>query len=87
MITQRGLIRGTLQVRMRRCGKPNCKCRRGERHRSLYLVVSENGRLRQLFVPKDWELRVREWVQDYGRVKGLLEQLSRRYWKKVEERE
>lgn len=74
-------------MRMRRCGKPNCKCRRGERHRGLYLVVSENGRLRQLFVPKDWELRVREWVQDYGRVKGLLEQLSRRYWKKVEERE
>jgi len=87
LMTQRGLMRGTLQVRMRLCGKPNCKCTRGERHRSLYLVVSENGRFRQLFVPRDWESRVREWVRDYGRAKGLLEKLSRRYWKKVEDRE
>jgi hypothetical protein len=87
LMTQRGLIRGTLQVRMRLCGKPHCKCTRGERHQSLYLVVSEKGRLRQLFVPRDWESRVRAWVRDYGRAKGLLEKLSRRYWKKVEERE
>ena len=87
LVTQRGLMRGTLQVRMRLCGKPNCKCTRGERHRSLYLVVSEGGRLEQLFVPKDWESRVRAWVGAYGRVKGLLEELSRQYKKKVKDRE
>ena len=87
LVTQEGLMRGTLQVRMRLCGKPNCKCTRGERHRSLYLVVSEGGRPEQLFVPKDWESRVRAWVGAYGRVKGLLDELSRQYKKKVKDRE
>ena len=86
-VSQRGLMRGTLQVRWKTCGKANCKCARGERHRSVYLIVSEEGRLRQLCVPKEWEERVRQWVGDYGRVKEWLEALSRLYWDKVQHRE
>ena len=76
-----------MQVRWKTCGKANCKCARGERHRSVYLIVSEEGRLRQLCVPKEWEELVRQWVGDYGRVKNWLEALSRLYWDKVQHRE
>lgn len=83
LCSQRGAIRGTLLVRKRKCGKANCRCARGEGHESLFLVVSENGRTRQFFVPKDWESRVRQWVADYRRVRNLLEDVSRIYWDKL----
>lgn len=86
LLSQRGVIRGTLLVRKRKCGKANCRCARGEGHESLFLVISENGRTRQLFVPKDWESRVRLWVEDYHRARELLEEISRIYWDKVRQR-
>jgi hypothetical protein len=87
LLTQRGVIRGTLLVRKRKCGKANCRCAQGEGHESLFLVISENGRTRQLFVPRDWESRVRLWVGDYHRARELLEEVSRIYWDKVRQRQ
>lgn len=86
LLSQRGVIRGTLLVRQRKCGKPNCWCAAGEGHESLFLVISEHGRTRQLFVPKDWESRVRLWVEDYHRARELMEEVSRIYWDKVRHR-
>ena len=87
LLSQRGVIRGTLLVRKRKCGKPNCRCAQGEGHESLFLVISENGRTRQLYVPKDWEPRVRLWVEDYHRARELMEEVSRIYWDKVRNRQ
>jgi hypothetical protein len=86
LLNQRGVIRGTLLLRKRKCGKANCRCAQGKGHESLFLVISENGRTRQLFVPKDWEARVRLWVEDYHRARELLEEVSRIYWDKVRQR-
>lgn len=82
-----GLLRGTLAIRERACGKSNCKCAKGEKHVSLYLVASYEGRVRQLFIPKDWEPQVRRWVQQYQQARKLLEEVSRLYWDKVSKRQ
>lgn len=87
LISQRGLLRGSLLVRRRVCGKANCRCTRGQEHESLYLVISEGGRTRQLYVPKDWEARVRQWVDAYRRARQLMEEISRLYWDKVRNRQ
>jgi hypothetical protein len=87
LLSQRGVIRGTLLLRKRKCGKANCRCARGEGHESLFLAISENGRTRQLFVPKEWESRVRLWVEDYHRARELMEEVSRIYWDKVRHRQ
>jgi hypothetical protein len=87
LVTQRGLLRGNLLERRRVCGKPTCKCARGELHANLYLVFSEGGKLRQLFVPRTWEARVRQWVADYHDARRLLEELSRLYFEKLRQRE
>ena len=89
LISQSGLIRGSLLVRRRVCGKSGCKCARGQKflHESLYLVISEEGRTRQLFVPKDWEQRVRQWVAEHHRARELMEEISRLHWEKVRERQ
>ena len=81
-----GLLRGTLAIRERACGKSNCKCIKGEKHVSLYLVASYEGRVRQLFIPKDWEPQVRRWVQQYQEARRLLEEVSLLYWDKVKKR-
>jgi len=87
LISQRGVLRGSLLVRRRVCGKANCRCTRGQKHESLYLVVSEGGRTRQLYVPKDWESRVRCWVEDHHQARQLMEEISRIYWDKVRNRQ
>jgi len=87
VLSQRGVIRGTLLRRQRKCGKPNCHCAQGQGHESLFLVISEKGRTRQFFVPKDWESRVRLWVEDYHLARELMEEVSRIYWDKVRQRQ
>lgn len=82
-----GILRGSLSVRERTCGKPNCKCAKGEKHVSLYLVFSEKGKYRQLYVPKSHEQEVRLWVSNHERARDLLEEISRLHREKVEKRE
>jgi len=86
IVSQRGLLRANLLVRRRVCGKEGCRCTRGELHESLYLAVSEKGRTRQLYVPKDWEPTVRRWVADYHQARQLMDEISRLYWEKVRTR-
>jgi hypothetical protein len=81
------IVRGTLTKREKVCGKPNCKCARGEKHVALYLVVSKDGKLRQLFVPESYEARVRKWLAQYKEAEELLEQISDLYWEKIRDRE
>lgn len=82
-----GLLRATLNPRRKVCGKPTCRCARGEKHAALYLVVSEDGKPRQLFVPQSLEPQARQWVASYQRVRDLLDELSRLYWDKLSRRE
>lgn len=87
LITRWGFVRGTLSVREKVCGKPNCRCARGETHRALYLVASENGKLNQLYIPRSLESDVRRWVATYQQIRQLLEELSRGQWEKLKRRE
>lgn len=82
-----GLLHGTLVRRKRVCGKSNCRCARGAKHESLYLVVTENGTPRQLYVPKEWEQTVRQWIEQYQKARELMDEISRIHWKKVRERQ
>lgn len=87
LLSQEGLVRGTLSVREKVCGRPNCRCARGEKHRSVYLVASRNGKLQQLFIPRALEPQVRRWVDTYQNLRDLLEELSVLHWEKLRDRE
>ena len=83
-----GLLRGSLTVRERTCGKPSCKCiKKGEKHSSLYLVVCEEGKYRQVFVPRDLHEVVRSWVENHKKVRDLLEGISELHYQKLRNRE
>jgi hypothetical protein len=85
LATNRRLLRGNLSLRRRKCGKPNCRCATGELHTSLYLVHSDGGRLRQIFVPKQLEERVRQAVRDYQTLQKFLEEISELEWRRVKQ--
>ena len=81
----RWFLRGTLSVRTRKCGKPNCRCTHGEPHSSLYLTQSHDGKPRQACIPKPWVDRVRQAVNDYQEMQRLIEEVSELEWKRVRE--
>jgi len=56
----------------RRCGNPRCKCARGQPHRAHVLTRKVEGRTETVHVPKARLEEVREWVEQYKRLKRLI---------------
>ncbi|MBA3877412.1 MAG: hypothetical protein C0498_10810 [Anaerolinea sp.] len=68
------LVRGSVVVHRRRCGKPTCRCADGERlHEAPVLSYSERGRTRFLMLPAADVAAVRAAVERYRTRKGRLE--------------
>ncbi|MHC4094078.1 MAG: DUF6788 family protein, partial [Planctomycetota bacterium] len=66
ILSARGpLIRGAFGTRARVCGKPGCRCLKGDKHVSSYLSASEIGKVRQVHVPVAEEEHVRRGVDRY----------------------
>lgn len=83
IVCEGGLLRGTLLVRYRVCGKKNCRCARGEKHEGLALQVSIDGRSRQFHVPRAMEEDVRQWVEQYQEVRQRLDKVALIYLDKL----
>ena len=79
LLSQQGIIHGTLSLRRRACGKSNCKCARGDKHEGLYLLVRHEGAVRQIYVPEDRRQAVQQWVRNYHKARELMDELSRIY--------
>jgi hypothetical protein len=86
LVSGQWFLRGSLSERAGKCGKPNCRCTRGQLHKSLYLVQSQDGKPRQICVPRAWQERVREAVNDYHLMQKLIEEVSELEWKRLQER-
>jgi len=83
-ISYQELLKGSLSVRRQKCGKPNCKCAKTSyRHICLYLIRRKDGKFEQLFIPKDKEELVRQWVNKYRKVQEMIEKISSIYWDKL----
>lgn len=70
------VLQGSLSEIGVTCGNPNCKCARGEKHRSHVLTKKVRGRTKSLYVPLDMVGEVREWLDEHRRVKALLKEIS-----------
>jgi len=76
LITQQPFLRGSLVEQSRSCGKPTCRCQRGQLHRSLYLAVRHNDRRVLLYVPRVLEATVREGIANGRRLAQQLQDLN-----------
>lgn len=72
------ILRGSLIERFLTCGKPDCRCARGERHGPVwYLTVSlDQSHRTGTTVPAHQLAQVRRGIESYHRVKEQLEKIS-----------
>jgi len=83
LLSEDGFLHASLVEMKRRCGKPYCRCTRGELHRSLYLCHSRRATTRMRYVPVENEAQVREWVARYKEARQLLDEIAQFYWEQL----
>jgi hypothetical protein len=65
------LLRGTLVLQHRSCGKKYCRCQTGQKHPALYLYTRSGNRRIRTYIPPALHETVRSWVET-GRQIDLL---------------
>ena len=84
------MIRGTVYELKRRCGKPGCKCTRGELHTRMVVSASERGKTRLQVIPHGSLVEVQTKVRRYQelrRVRARLGDIYRKMLKVMDEME
>jgi len=76
LLANEPLLRGTLVLRLRTCGKSYCRCQRGQKHPALYLYTRSGGRQIGTSIPKALHDAVGQAVGNGRRLKRLLDQVA-----------
>jgi len=70
------MIKGSVIFREMRCGKPICKCTRGEPHLYLCVVYKEKGKSKTVYVDKRRQAEALIYSRNYKKFKALLKEHS-----------
>jgi hypothetical protein len=73
LFSDRSVIKETAYELKRRCGKPGCKCARGELHTRMVVSASEGGKTRLRVIPKGFLVEVQAKVRRYQEHRGVSE--------------
>ena len=77
LMDREAFVRGGVYRLRRKCGKPGCRCARGELHASWVWLAREKGVQRMRAVPKGEAVRWRERAQHYRRYRYARRALLR----------
>lgn len=75
VLAREALVRGTLDERRRRCGRPGCRCARGELHVSQAFCVSEGGQTKHQPLRHVDPRRLQAGVAAYGKFRAARQEL------------
>ena len=78
------VIKGTVYELKRRCGKPGCKCARGELHRRMVVSASEEGKTRLQVIPRGFLVEVEDKVRRYRELRHVRTRLGEIHRKMLE---
>jgi hypothetical protein len=70
------LVQGSYCTVKVKCGKPGCRCSRGEPHQACVLTRKVRGRTVTTHVPRDLRSEVEAWAQQYRQVMKLVKDIS-----------
>ena len=73
------MVQGSFYLLRRKCGKPNCRCARGELHPAYVLTRSQAGKDRLYPVPKEQQAEVRRRAAEYRRYQRARAVLVKRH--------
>jgi hypothetical protein len=90
LFSDRPVIKGTAYELKRKCGKPGCKCARGELHTRMVVSASEKGKTKLQVIPRGALVEVQTKVRRYQelrRVRARLGEIYRKMLKVMDEME
>lgn len=70
------VLAASLVTLRRACGNPNCRCARGHKHPGHYLTWKVQGKTHTTYVPVELIPQVKQWTQEYRRLKALVHQIT-----------
>lgn len=70
---------GSFYLQKRRCGKPNCRCARGQLHTAWVITRSHEGATRTFMVPAQERARLRQLTWEYRRYHRARALLTKRH--------
>ena len=70
---------GSFYLQKRRCGKPACRCARGELHEAWVISRSQDGTSRTFMVPAQQRSRLRQLTSEYRRYQRARALLAKRH--------
>ena len=76
ILADKPLIRGSLVLQHRSCGKSYCRCQKGQKHPALYLHTRSGDRRVRIYIPPALHETARRWVDNGRRVKRLVHHVS-----------
>lgn len=68
-LSDKHVIKGSVYELKRKCGKPGCRCTRGELHRSMVVSDSEKGKKSLRVIPRGFLVDVRSKVHRYRKLR------------------
>ena len=81
------LLHGSWVERYTVCSRPNCKCHTGERHGPRhYLVINENGKQRQKYIPNSHVESSQQGVREYHKAMDIIDRITLVNLKLIKER-
>lgn len=81
LFSNRPVIKGTVYELKRRCGKPGCKCARGQLHARMVVSASEGGKTRLQVIPHGSLIEVQAKVRRYQELRRVRARLGEIYRK------
>lgn len=88
--SDRPVIKGTVYELKRRCGKPGCRCARGQLHTRMVVSASEGGKTRLQVIPKGFLVEIQAKVrryQEHRRARARLGEVYREMLQIIDEME
>lgn len=70
------VIDGSLAEVKATCGKPNCKCASGEKHKSYKLIKKVQGKSKTTHIPRELVEEVKTWVAENRRLKEVMKEIA-----------
>ncbi len=70
------VLAASLVVIRKQCGRPGCRCQRGDKHPGNYLTYKEKEKTRTVYVPLDLVEEVKGWIEEHRRLRRLTREIS-----------
>jgi hypothetical protein len=77
ILEHKEFLKGSLVRTRTRCGRPNCRCAKGQRHEVWHLSYKEKGQTKRVYIPEDLAGEVRTWIGNRKKVQERLDKVAK----------